>query len=1107
MGTAAAGAQPALAANSTAQGTHQDSDQGTKAAAKAGAKPSTEATVTLITGDRVVVGGDGAVVRITQGAGREKTTFSVRRESGHTYVIPVDALRLVDDGVLDQRLFDVAQLARDGYDDAHRGALPLIVAYRKDGATVGAFATGDPFARIARERRPLPSVDGEAFDVSKSEASALWSAVTAGTDARAQGATPTTPIARVWLDGKVRTSLDTSVPQIGAPVMWKAGYTGTGVKVAVLDTGVDQAHPDLKGIEIAEKNFSDAPDSLDRNGHGTHVASTVAGTGAQSGGRYKGVAPGARILDGKVINDDGWGVDSGIISGMQWAVDQGAKVVNMSLGGQDFPGVDPKEAAVARLSPKALFVISAGNSGDLPGTIASPGSSPAALTVGAVDKQNLIADFSSRGPTADGVSKPDITAPGVDITAALSTHAWNPDGKSYTALSGTSMAAPHVTGAAALALQQHPTWGGAQIKALLTGSARPDPALNASEQGSGRVDLARAATAVVVSTPDSVDFGTQLWPHGDDKPVGKLLTYRNYGTTPVTLKLSATTTGPGGGPAPAGMFTLKDAQLTVPARGTATTTVTVDTRKGTADGTYGGSVLAAGGGQSVRTGLVVVREAEAYDVVLRHTDVDGAAPTGYSSMFTKIDREMPGRIKFPFSASGTVVKRIPRGDYQLESVVFGPDGRMAVFVQPVVKVTAKTTIALDARQAKPLAVTAPDPAARLVGGTIGYSDPNARVGSSWNFDGQTQVRTAALGAASAGLQAQFNGLWKNPGAAGKNVDYRLAFNRTGSWFTGFTKTVTRAEVAELKLGFAASVTGAKGLIWMNPYDVTGTSAFGMRDPIEQDLPLSGIQYVSAVGVRWTWNAYQLDAQGDTRMGYDVGLTSYRPGGSSAVKFNFGVVGPSMEDEGQEAPGGRRTGDNIYADLRLFNDGSGHVGGSVVTRGFTRLESGGKVIAEGSDGGQVNADVPAGSAVYRLSAEASRSPLDTTTSTKVAAAWTFTSARPTGDESVRLPLSTVRFAPTLSLRGTARVGADLKVPLHLGGPAAGAGQVAALTVRVSFDEGKTWKLLTVTTDAGGARSVNVQHPATAKSVSFQVDLKDKAGNTVRETITNAYRLVP
>lgn len=292
MGTAAAGAQPALAANSTAQGTHQDSDQGTKAAAKAGAKPSTEATVTLITGDRVVVGGDGAVVRITQGAGREKTTFSVRRESGHTYVIPVDALRLVDDGVLDQRLFDVAQLARDGYDDAHRGALPLIVAYRKDGATVGAFATGDPFARIARERRPLPSVDGEAFDVSKSEASALWSAVTAGTDARAQGATPTTPIARVWLDGKVRTSLDTSVPQIGAPVMWKAGYTGTGVKVAVLDTGVDQAHPDLKGIEIAEKNFSDAPDSLDRNGHGTHVASTVAGTGAQSGAATRAWRPG-----------------------------------------------------------------------------------------------------------------------------------------------------------------------------------------------------------------------------------------------------------------------------------------------------------------------------------------------------------------------------------------------------------------------------------------------------------------------------------------------------------------------------------------------------------------------------------------------------------------------------------------------------------------------------------------------------------------------------------------------------------------------------------------------------------------------------------------------
>lgn len=1113
MGTAAAGIQPALAANSTAQDTYQDTPEDAYEDAyqdtngtPVGAKSPADATVTLITGDRVVVGGDGGVVRITRGAGREKTTFSVRREDGHTYVIPMDALRLVGEGVLDRRLFDVAQLTKDGYDDAHRGALPLIVGYRKEGAPVGAFATGDPLARVARERRPLPSVDGEAFDVPKADTAALWSAVIGGTDAPARGAAPATPIAHVWLDGKVRTFLDTSVPQIGAPVMWKAGYTGKDVKVAVLDTGVDQDHPDLKGVEIAQKNFSDSPDSLDRHGHGTHVASTVAGTGAKSGGQYKGVAPGVRILDGKVINDEGSGSDSDIIRGMQWAVDQGAKIVNMSLGGQDDPGVDPKEAAVARLSAKALFVISAGNSGDRPGTIGSPGSSPAALTVGAVDKQDRIADFSSRGPTADGVSKPDITAPGVDITAALSTHSWNPDDKSYTTMSGTSMAAPHVTGAAALVLQQHPTWSGAQVKALLTGSARPGPALNAFDQGSGRVDLARAATAVVVSQSGSLNFGTQLWPHADDKPVGKSLTYRNYGSKPVTLKLSTTATGPGGGPAPTGMFTVKDARLTVPAGGTATTTVTVDTRKGKTDGTFGGSVRAEGDGQSVRTGLVAVREVESYDVVLRHTDVDGAAPQSYSSALAKIGREVPGRIEFPIVPSGTVTKRIPRGDYHLESVVFGAGGRMAVFVQPVVKVTAKTTITLDARKAKPLAVTTPDPAARLVGGTIGYIDPNARVASSWTFDGRTPVRTAALGTASTGMRAQFNGLWKNPGAVGKNIDYRLAFNRTGSWFTGLTKTVTRAEVAELKLGFAASVTGRKGLIWMTPYDVTGSSAFGMRDPIEQELPMSGTQYVSTIGVRWTWNVYQLNAQGDTDLGYDTGLITYKPGSSKAVKFNFGVVGPSMENPDAEV-GGHRSGDNIYANLRLFNDGSGHVGGSAVTGGFTRLESGGKVIAEGSDTGWVSADVPAGSAAYRLSAESSRSPQVTTTSTKVAAVWTFTSARPPADQSVRLPLSTVRLSPTLSLRGTARVGAALKVPLHLGGPAAGAGQLAALTVRVSFDEGKTWQLLAVTTDERGARSVMVRHQETAKSVSFRVDLRDKAGNTVRETITNAYRLAP
>lgn len=1078
--------------------------RGVGSAAQEGSKPP--ATVTLVTGDRVDVGSDGQVVRLVRGKGREELGFSVRREAGHTYVVPQDALRLVADGVLDRRLFDVAQLVRDGYDDAHRTTLPLIVGYRQDGAGARDLTTGgDPFAGVVvRERRALPAVDGEAFEAPKSGAPALWAAVTGHASARTSGGTAALarPVAHVWLDAKVRGTLAESVPQIGTAAMWESGYTGKGIKVAVLDSGVDETHPDLAGVEVAQKNFSESPVVKDRFGHGTHVASILAGSGAKSGGRFKGVAPGVKVLDGKVLGDDNFGSTSGIVAGMQWAVDQGARVVNMSLGALDSPEVDPMEAAVARLSGKALFVVAAGNSGDGPRSIWSPGSAPAALTVGAVDKQDQIADFSSRGPNLDGTPKPDISGPGVDITAALTTQGEQPPGDGYVEHGGTSMASPHVAGAAALVLQQHPDWSGARLKALLTGSAKPNPLLNAHQQGAGRVDLARAATAVVVSEPGSLGFGTHAWPHADDRPAAKTLTYRNHGTRPVTLRLSASGADPSGGPAPAGMFTVKDAQLTVPAGGTAKTTVTADTRKGTVDGVFGGTVLASGGGQQVRTGLVVEREVESYDVTVRHIDADGANPATYTTMITPGDG-LGSPMELPYRANGTVVQRLPKGSYQLESLVFARDNELGFFVQPVLEVNKNVTVTLDSRKAKPLAVKAPDPAAKLVTSTVGYYDLSVGAFNSWSTDGVPPIRTAALGPASDTMRAQFNGVWKKPGT---NVDYRLAFNRKGSFFTGLNRTVTRAEVAEVKLGFGASVTGAKGLVHITPLDDLG-SGVGIPDPEEQKLPRTTTHYLSTAGVRWSWTAAQLDSRSEVRMQYTKKEVTYKPGSSQALRFNTGVVGPDLAARGPEEQGANRTGDFIDARIALFNDGSGNPGSSIVTRGFSRLESGGRILAEGPATEWLSTEVPAASGVYRLTVEAARSAADTSTSTKVAGVWTFTSARPTSDDTVKLPLSTVRLAPKLSLSGTAPAGSTLKVPLKLSGASAAAGRVAALTVRVSYDGGRSWKPLTVTTDARGARSVSVKHPAIAKAVSFRVDLKDTGGNTVRETITNAYRLTP
>ncbi|MEV0504486.1 S8 family serine peptidase [Streptomyces spectabilis] len=1054
-------------------------------------------TVTLITGDRVVVAADGGeVVRLIRGKGREEVTIAVRREAGHVFVVPQDAQALLTAGRLDRRLFDVTQLVEDKYDDAHRTSLPLVVGYRPGRAN--SFRAADTFKGHARDRRDLPAVGGEAFSTPKSDATDLWSALTRGTGGRANvHATAAPAVGRIWLDAKVRPALDKSVPQIGAPTMWQAGYTGKGIKVAVLDTGVDQTHPDLKGVEVLEKNFTGAPDAKDRMGHGTHVASTLAGSGAKSGGKRKGVAPGARILDGKVISEEvGAGYDSDIIAGMQWAVDSGAKIVNMSLGSLDTPGTDPMEEAVARLSGKALFVASAGNEGPEAGTLTTPGSAPEALTVGSVDKRDRIAETSSRGPNADGVAKPDLTAPGENITAAAST-----DGPAaadgYVAMSGTSMAAPHVAGSAALLLQQHPAWTGTQLKAALTGSAKPNAKLNPHQQGAGRVDLTRAVTASVVSSPGTVAFGTQAWPHTDDKPVTKTVTYRNYGTKPVTLALSTTTVDPAGRPGPATMFTAKDAKLTVPAGGSAKTTVTVDTKLGTADGAYGGSLLATGDGQSVRTGLIVEREVESYDLTFRHLDTSGAGASTYVTTLT--DPATQKKFQVPYS-QGKATLRVPKGTYALESSVYGPGDSLSLFVQPKLTVGAEKAITLDSRKAKPFAVTTPDGTARRTEASVSYEDQAGAIAGTWNLAGRTAIRTAGLGGGSPTFNAQYSGVWKVPGT--KKIDYRLAFNRTGTWFTGLKHAATKAELAEVKVGLGASAARRKGTLTATPI---GADDYSPTVPSQAtlSLPSSGTSYVSTKDVRWSWAMGQLDDAGGLSIGYGADPIAYKPGKRYTLNFNTGVVGPDLNAD--ERQGALRAGNSMNAYVQLFSDGAGHSGQSPVTKGSTRLESGGRLIAKGEPGA-VNAELPAASAPYRLTMEASRPVKETTTSTKVAVAWTFTSARTPDEPPTDLPLSTVRLAPKLALNGTAPAGGTLTVPLKVAGAAAAKDKIAKLTVKVSYDGGRTWKSAPVTADAKGAHSASVRHPAAAGSVSYRVYLKDTAGNTMTETISNAYHLV-
>ncbi|MER6954079.1 S8 family serine peptidase [Streptomyces sp. NPDC000618] len=646
-------------------------------------------TVTLITGDTVslTTGADGKnAVDVRRGKGREAATFLSSEKNGEVSVLPTDAIPLIKAGRLDAALFNVTQLVSQGYSDAKTGATPVIATYSKGSAT----------PEGARRTLALPGIDGAALSAKKS--TAFWADI-----APALGTEPTAKAARqlgegidkIWLDAQVKASLDVSVPQIGAPEVWQAGYDGKGVKVAVLDTGVDTGHPDLAG-KIAEST-SFVPDQpvQDGHGHGTHVASTIVGSGAASDGRLKGVAPGAELLVGKVLGNDGRGQSSWIIAGMEWAAHSGAKIVSMSLGGTATGASDVLSETVDELSAStgALFVVASGNAGPYEQSVGTPGIADSALTVGAVDKSDKLASFSSRGPRlGDSAVKPEITAPGVAITAARAAGTSMPGGTPvddyYTTASGTSMATPHVAGAAALVAQAHPDWTGEQIKQSLASTAKTNDVNSVFEQGDGRVDAVRAVGQGVFAT-SALSFGK--FEDGDTGVVGKDITYTN--TTDRTVELTVSSTlaaaAPGAG------------AVTVPAKGTATVPVSVDPAAQD-QGRYTGHITATADGIKVTTAVGFEKAPKTYDLKVSLLGRDGKAPTG-GSIYTLMELNSAYPDEYGFLGTGWTWQ-VPAGTYAISTWIPDRDGGgvavgTSVVSSPEIKVGADTEVVLDARKA------------------------------------------------------------------------------------------------------------------------------------------------------------------------------------------------------------------------------------------------------------------------------------------------------------------------------------------------------------------------------------------------------------------------
>jgi subtilisin family serine protease len=352
-------------------------------------------------------------------------------------------------------------------------------------------------------------------------------------------------VKKVYPNYIVNITLADSVPLINADDVWQLDasgndcttsgqqcLTGQGVRIGIIDTGVDYTHEDLGGCLGANCKVvggwdfvNNDNDPIDDMGHGTHVAATAAGNGV-----LKGVAPDAEIYAYKVLDSSGGGSSDNIIAAIERATDPNQDgdfsdhldIISLSLGGPGNPD-DPMSTAIDNaVNSGVVAVVAAGNDGPNEQTIRSPGTARKAITVGATDKSDSIAYFSSRGPVVwtdfqrneNYLIKPDVVAPGISVCAAQSSNKpWSNkqclDDK-HIAISGTSMATPHVAGAVALIKQAHPDWTPDEIKMALRNTA-VNLGENVNTQGYGRIDVLNTVNLQGIPTIAKIETGEKVY--------------------------------------------------------------------------------------------------------------------------------------------------------------------------------------------------------------------------------------------------------------------------------------------------------------------------------------------------------------------------------------------------------------------------------------------------------------------------------------------------------------------------------------------------------------------------------------------------------------------
>ncbi|MET8912712.1 S8 family serine peptidase [Micromonospora sp. NPDC004551] len=1129
-------------------------------------------TLTLLTGDVVTVSGRGSACPSVTVRPAKPNGVQYRGcgPDGHLRVVPAEVAELLG-SVLDESLFDVTALILSGYDDAHTRELPLIVRPGDAGARTAAALAADPLTAGLGRRRALPAIAAVAGRQPKQSAAAfirtLRSRASGQHAGRAVRASP-----RVWLDRRVRATgvpapvaapplsnaaapskaalteaagtparresatggLDGNLTQIGASTAWQAGVTGAGARVAVLDTGADFTHPDLVGQVVERADFgTPGGDAVDRMGHGTHVAATIAGTGAAAGGERRGVAPGAKLLIGKVLDDDGFGTESQVIAGMEWAAAR-ADVVNLSLGSDEpSDGSDPLSLTTDELTRQhgTLFVVASGNDGRI-GLITGPAAASTALTVGAVDRSDTLASWSGRGPLVNTrAAKPELVAPGVDIVAARASGTLMGDALDarYTIASGTSMATPHVAGAAALLAQRHPDWQADQLKAALVGAADPLPGADSYAVGAGRLNAARALTGVVAGQ-DVVNLGTFDYPQSGT--VSTPLAWRNTESRSLRLELGLTVRHHDGTVAPADAGTLSASWLTVTPRSTGQITLWIDrARLAAKPGLYTAVVTTrAAGGFVAATPVAFYVEPPSYDLTLSATTLPDA-PTGVDQFggvrvvnlddpaifaeFTNVAPDEPATVRVPAG-------RYTVAGYQMEIDWDTWASRTALVGDPEVLVDRDTSLVADAGRARQLRASVdevPTEAAQ-VGITYQQYAPNGTMVSqdfavAWGAEARGWAAYAVpMAEPTVGrFEAYTTVSLRAPGEQASPFVYEVVRALPSGIPPNLSHQVTASELATFaridqrfhRLDKPGSTTGHQRYAWTADH-------LNVLDSYTENVPTNRVDYLSP-GFFYDDEAFYSDPNNDYDAVTQEAHRQYAPGSRHTKTWVRQPLRPDWYDDPATSLSAcqpkpiRRTRGNLHVHLVELADQHQRfdcLGGfdefeEPAKRKLTLYRDGRLVGEHTASSGDFT--IPQQAGEYRLTHELDASGV-LPVSTKVSTAWTFRSTGPSDLSSVPVPLLSVDYALPLDAANHP-TGGTAGFTVHQAHGVAKQ-RVTGFELWTSTDDGITWQPMSVRAGDDGDVTATLPRPAAGQAVSLRVKVTADGGSGIDQTIIRAYR---